>query len=227
MVMNIDGRHRSILFSDSVKTASAPVFSPKGDKIAFGFGLFFQKRVGPGKADIAMINSDGSHLKILTDGSGNFGFPSWSPDGKKIVYRASGGKTEGLFIVDVETRMIDTLTRDSPDNFPGWSPKGDLIAFTSKRDGDYDIYTIQPDGRGLKRLTNTPGNDAHSAWSPDGEWIAFSSARGGFKDESVLHPLNPQPYGEIHIMKADGTDVRMLTDNQFEEATPCWVPLRK
>ena len=226
MVMNVDGTHRSILFTDSVKTALAPVFSPKGDKIAFGFGLFFQKHVGPGRADIAIINSDGSNLKILTDGSGNFGFPSWSPDGNKIVYRASGGKTEGLLIIDVETRMIDTLTRNSPDNFPGWSPKGDLIAFTSKRGGDYDIYTIHPDGHGLTRLTNTPGNDAHSAWSPDGEWIAFSSARGGFKDESVLHPLNPQPYGEIHVMKADGTDVRMLTDNQFEDATPGWVPLR-
>ena len=174
---------------------------------------------------MAQVQEDGSDLRILTDGSGNFGFPSWSPDGKKIVYRASGGRTEGLFIIDVETRMIDTLTRNSPDNFPGWSPKGDLIAFTSKEDGDYDIYTIQPDGRNLTRLTNTPGNDAHAAWSPDGEWIAFSSARGGFKDESVLHPLNPQPYGELFVMKGDGTDVRMLTDNQFEEATPGWFPL--
>ena len=227
MVMNVDGTYRSILFGDSVKTASAPVFSPRGDKIAFGFGLFFQKHVGPGKADIAIIDSDGSNLEILTDGSGNFGFPSWSPDGKKIVYRASGGNTEGLLIIDVETRMIDTLTRNSPDNFPGWSPRGDLIAFTSKRDGDYDIYSIHPDGQGLTRLTSTPGNDAHSAWSPDGEWIAFSSAREGFKDESVLHPLNPQPYGELHVMRADGTDVRMLTDNQYEEATPGWAPLEK
>ena len=227
MLMNVDGTHRSILFADSVKAASAPVFSPNGDRIAFGFGAFFQKRVGSATADIAIINNDGSGLKILTDGSGNFGFPSWSPDGRKIVYRSSGGKKEGLYIIDVETRMIDTLTKNSPDNFPSWSPKGDLIAFTSKRDGDYDIYTIHPDGRGLTRLTNTPGNDAHSAWSPDGVWIAFSSARGGFKDESVLHPLNPQPYGEIHVMKSDGSDVRMLTDNQFEEATPGWAPLRK
>jgi Tol biopolymer transport system component len=102
-----------------------------------------------------------------------------------------------------------------------------LIAFTSKRDGNYDIYTIRPDGSELKRLTTDPGNEAHSVWSPDGNWIAFSSARTGFKDESALHPYNPQPYGEISVMHADGSDVRVLTDNQFEEATPAWLLLKK
>jgi hypothetical protein len=39
----------------------------------------------------------------------------------------------------------------------------------------------------------------------------------GFKDESALHPYNPQPYCEICVMHADGSDVRVLTDNQFEK----------
>ena len=69
------------------------------------------------------------------------------------------------------------------DNFPAWSPKGDRILFTSDRDGDWELYTIRPDGSDLKRLTHSPGNDAHATWSLDGEWIAFASARGGFKDE--------------------------------------------
>ncbi|MEJ7829904.1 MAG: hypothetical protein WKF91_16975 [Segetibacter sp.] len=228
MLMNAkDGTHRSILFGDSVKSALAPVFSPQGDKIAFGFGRFFQTVQGKTIADIVVINSDGSGLKILTDGKGNYGFPSSSPDGKKIVYRASTDSVKGLFIVDVETGKITTLTIDSHDNFPGWSPNGDLIAFTSKREDNYDIYTIKPDGSGLKRLTNNKANDAHSAWSPDGKWIAFSSGIGRFKDESVLHPLNPQPYGEICVMRADGSDKRVLTDNQYEEATPGWMPLKK
>ena len=111
--------------------------------------------------------------------------------------------------------------------FPSWSPKGDRIAFTSDRDGDYEIYTIRPDGTDLRRLTHTPGNDAHNAWSPDGEWIAFTSARGGFKDEAALHPYNPQPYGDLYVMRADGSDVRQLTDDQFEEGTPSWLPTRR
>ncbi len=227
LIMNTDGSHQFLLFTDSVKSALAPVFSLKGDKIAFGMGRFFQTIQGPAVADIAIINSDGSHLKIVTDGSGNFGFPSWSPDGKKIVYRASGGKTEGLFILDIETGKTKPLTSNSHDNFPGWSPKDDVIAFTSNRDEDYDIYTIKADGSGLKRLTNMAGNEAHSVWSPDGKWIAFSSARGGFKDEAVLHPANPQPYGDVYVMRPDGSDVRMLTDNQYEEATLAWAPIQR
>ena len=227
MQMNADGTNRSILFGDSVKSALAPVWSPQGDKIAFGFGRFFQSLQGPAIGDIAIINSDGSHLEVLTDGKGNYGFPSWSPDGNKIVYRGATDSIKGLFIVDVKTKKITTLTTNSHDNFPGWSPNGDLIPFIGKRDGNYDIYTIKPNGSGLKRLTTDPGNDAHSVWSPDGKWIAFSSGRTGFKDESALHPYNPQPYGEMCVMRADGSDVRVLTDNQYEEATPAWMPLNK
>jgi TolB protein len=227
MRMSTTGTNRTILFGDSVKSALAPVWSPKGDKIAFGYGRFFQSLQGPAIGDIAIINSDGTHLEVLTNGKGNYGFPSWSPDGKKIVYRGATDSIMGLFIIDVETKKITRLTTNSHDNFPGWSPNGDLIAFTSKRENNYDIYTIKPDGSGLKRLTTDQGNEAHSVWSPDGKWIAFSSGRTGFKDESALHPYNPQPYGEICVMHGDGSGVRVLTDNQYEEATPAWMPLKK
>ena len=77
----------------------------------------------------------------------------------------------------------------------------------------------------LKRLTRSRGNDAHMAWSPDGEHIVFASTRMGFKDE-VPYTDAPQPYGEIFVMRADGSDVQQLTDNQWEEGTPAWQPRR-
>jgi len=228
MVMNADGSQRSVLFHDAEKSALCPVWSPQGDKIAFALGRFFQAVQGPAVADIAVMRSDGTGLKILTKGSGNYGFPSWSPDGKHLVYRSSGADKNGLFIINIETGEVKALTTGSHnDNFPSWSPMGDRIAFTSNRDGNYEIYTIKPDGTDLRRLTQAPGNDAHCTWSPDGKWIAFASARGGFKDEAVLHPYNPQPYGDIYVMRADGSDVRMLTDNPYEEGTPSWIPMRK
>jgi hypothetical protein len=45
----------------------------------------------------------------------------------------------------------------------------------------------------------------------------------GFKDET-LYTDAPQPYGELFVMRADGTDVRQLTDNQWEDGTPAWQP---
>jgi Tol biopolymer transport system component len=120
--------------------------------------------------------------------------------------------------------MVSQLTTGF-DNFPAWSPKGDLIAFTRFREDDYDIYTIRPDGTGLRRLTTAPGNDAHAIWSPDGKYILFSSARLGFKDEAPLYDGVPQPYGALFVMNADGSNQRLLTDNQWENATPAWAPV--
>jgi Tol biopolymer transport system component len=224
--MNADGSQRSILFGDPEQSALAPAWSPRGDLIASGIGRFFQGVQGPSTADIAVIAVDGKKVRILTDGSANYGLPAWSPDQRQLVFRIAGKDRNGLVIADVATGVLKTLTAGGAhDNFPSWSPKGDRIAFTSDRDGDYEIYTIRPDGTDLRRLTNTPGNDAHNAWSPDGEWIAFTTARGGFKDESALHPYNPQPYGDLYVMRSDGSDVRMLTDDQFEDGTPAWLPL--
>jgi Tol biopolymer transport system component len=226
LVMNADGSQRSILFGDPEQSALAPAWSPRGDLIASGIGRFFQGVQGPSTADIAVIAVDGKKVRILTDGSANYGLPAWSPDQRQLVFRIAGKDRNGLVIADVATGVLKTLTAGGAhDNFPSWSPKGDRIAFTSDRDGDYEIYTIRPDGTDLRRLTNTPGNDAHNAWSPDGEWIAFTTARGGFKDESALHPYNPQPYGDLYVMRSDGSDVRMLTDDQFEDGTPAWLPL--
>ena len=228
LVMNADGSRRSVLFSDPKRSALAPAWSPQGDRIAFGFGGFFQRSIGPSTADIAVMRADGTGVQILTDGAGNNGLPSWSPNGRRLVYRVAGNDGNGLRIVDIATRAVTVLTTGpGHENFPSWSPRGDRIAFTSDRDGDYEIYTIRPDGTDIQRLTRTPGNDAHNAWSPDGEWIAFTSARGGFKDEAPLHPYNPQPYGDLYVMRADGTDVRMVTDDQFEEGTPTWLPARR
>ena len=82
---------------------------------------------------------------------------------------------------------------------------------------------MRSNGTDLQRLTDSLGNDSHPSWSPEGKWIVFTSARGGFKDESKLTRA-PQPYGDIYVMRADGSDVRMLTDTQFENRTPAWIP---
>ena len=226
VLFNVDGSGRRVVFGNPERNALAPAFSPTGDRIAFGVGQFFQAAQGAATADIAvMLSVGGGEPELLTQGGGNFGFPSWSPDGKRIVYRAAGADHNGLYIVDVATKKVTTLMEGKTHvNFPKWSPRGDRIAFTADIDGDYEVYTVTPDGKDLKRVTNRPGNDAHNSWSPDGEWIAFTSEAGGFKDESPIHPYNPQPYGDIFVVRADGSDVRMLTDDQFEDGTPSWIP---
>ncbi len=189
---------KGVYDSKGVQLAGA-TWSPDGSTIAFGAGAAFSDHAV--EAQIAIMKPDGSGFRTITSQHANAALPSWSPDGKRLVYRVAGAE-EGLRIVNVEDGKITQLTTGY-DDFPGWSPKGDLIAATSFRDGDFEIYTIRPDGTGIKRLTHDHGNNAHGAWSADGEWYIFSSGRMGWKDEGMLCS-GDQPYADLFAMRAEG-----------------------
>jgi TolB protein len=227
-----DGPPKRLLASKD-ELIIAPQWSPRGDAIIFGIGKFSsfldfaigaKKPVDSvnGGAQIAIINADGSGFRKITSGANNSGFASYAPDGERIVYRTMGPDGDGLRIMNLKDRALTPLTAEY-DNFPVWSPRGDLIAFIRRVDGDFEVFTIRPDGTDLRRLTHAKGNDAHLAWSPDGEKILFSSARMGFKDEAP-YTFAPQPYGDLFVMRYDGTQVEQLTDNQWEDAGPAWQP---
>ena len=225
LLMKPDGTDRRVIFEHPAENALAPVWSPAGDRIAFGMGAFFAGGRAGQSAHLAVMNADGSGLRMLTTGEGNYGFPSWSPDGRRLVARSGAPGSKSLVIVDVATGAIAPLTSGQhSDNFPAWSPKGDRVLFASDRDGDWELYAVGVDGQSVVRLTHSPGNDAHATWSLDGEWIAFASARGGFKDEMPVGEGGGQGAGDIFVMRADGSDVRQLTDDAFEEATPAFAP---
>lgn len=235
MLTDGDGPPKKLLESKD-ELIIAPQWSPRGDAIIFGIGkfaAFLDFTIGEkkppdstnGGAQIAMINADGSGFRKITSGANNNGFAAYSPDGKRIVYRTMGPDGDGLRIMNLENKSVTTIT-NGYDNFPVWSPRGDLIVFMRKVQGDFDIFTVRPDGADVRQLTHSKGNDAHPTWSPDGEKILFSTTRMGFKDEA-LYTSAPQPYGELFVMRYDGTQVEQLTDNQWEDAGPSWQPQKK
>jgi hypothetical protein len=63
LVMNANGSQPRTLFQDPTKGALAPAWSPRGDRVAFGLGRYFQTTLGPAAADIAVVNGDGAGLK--------------------------------------------------------------------------------------------------------------------------------------------------------------------
>lgn len=211
-----------------------PVWSPDGEWIVFGVGQWFTQR-GRGRAKLMRMRRDGSGLEQLTDDSiFNAGFPSYSADGQEVVFRIANedlnsASLGGLAVLNLQTRKIRHIT-SGYDNMPIWSPDGSRILFNRgvRKPGsiwsNFDLYTVRPDGSDLQRLTDHPASDGHAVWTPDGKQILYNSGMAGYRDEACHYDNTFQPYGQLFVMNADGSDKRQITDNIWEDSTPQYVP---
>ncbi|KAJ3011888.1 hypothetical protein HKX48_006603 [Thoreauomyces humboldtii] len=210
--------------------AFQPDWSPDGGEIAFGLGAWFQARaqftawIFRASANGSIIHN-GTSYEQLTDGSVNSGFPTYSHDGKTLVFRVWGGSPAqfGLRVMNLADKSIKVLTTGL-DNLPHFSPDGTKIVFTRRMNAtNYDVCTIKPDGSELQVLTSSGANDAHATWTADGR-ILWSSGMNGFRVEAATYDDTFQPYGQIFVMNADGSNKRMITDSMWEDSMPLYLP---
>ena len=111
---------------------------------------------------------------------------------------------------DEATAITNNSTFNSHNVDPDWSPDSLRIAFTSYRDGNYEIYVMNADGSAVTQLTHNSSSDSGSVWSPDGRRIVFASNRDGDF--------------EIYVMNPDGSAVTQLTHNSNTDSGPVWSP---
>jgi len=120
--------------------------------------------------------------EIITKGNRMAKGPNPSPDGEWVTFH-SWGKQEDIYIVRSDGTGERYLTNDEyKDRVPRWSADGKRIAFYSNRSGNFEIWVINPDGSGLKQITDdrTEAN-IRSVWSPDGRFIGgFHMNKGSF-----------------------------------------------
>jgi Tol biopolymer transport system component len=223
VTMNADGSNPLRLNGDET-TSMSPSWSPDGNKIAF-------MSTEDGKPEIYVINADGTDKKQLTNtkpvddffGLQYPNYPSWSPDGKKIVYVSRpqpDHKTPELYVIDTDGTNPTRLTQSKvvPDSWiivglgpVAWSPDGKKIVYAAIKDDRLGIHVINADGTNPVSLATANGSCA--SWSPDGKRIVFMSQEAGDK-----------PSG-IRLMDADGSNLIALPNKKATaQVNPSWLP---
>lgn len=163
-----------------------PVWSPDGKQVAFTMFNGTSERAGAMNNDVYIVDADGNHLRNLGDQEVNIeANPSWSPDGKRIVfssnafwYNGGNGTSDfiNLFVMDVDGSNVQTLTPE-PVSFTGeigrpqWSPDGRFIAFNG-----LSVYWMDAEPRRI-RLNIGDSSGFNPVWSPDGSRIAYLTAK--------------------------------------------------
>ena len=195
---------------------------------------FMSKRDGRLNPEIYVMDADGKNQQRLTENRHDDWDPSWSPNGKRIVFFSNrdghvmgGIPTFEIYVMDADGGNQQRLTNHpNDDRSPSWSPNGKRIAFVSNRDGHviggiptFEIYVMDADGKNQQRLTNNPDGDWNPSWSPDGKRIVFRSNRDGH-----VHFIHGLPTYEIYVMDADGGNQQRLTNNPNDDRSPSWSP---
>lgn len=180
----------------------AAAWKPNGKELALTLTI-------SGNPDIFLIDIKGKILRRLTKNEGIDVSPTFSPDGKKMAFVSNRSGSPQIFILDLITNQIERLTFEGNYNTsPAWS-KLNRIVFAGISDGQFDIYTISPDGRDLQRVTQDQGNNEGPCWSPDGRYMAFSSNR----TDGNYH---------IFIANANGENQRQVTFYKGDQLSPSW-----
>jgi TolB protein len=168
--------------------------------------------------DIWVVNVDGSGLVNLTHSLARDSYPTWSPEGTRIVFSSNRSGGRDLWIMDSLGAGLRRLTRNRTngpvDNTPTLSPDGRRVAFARRIRGNQDVYVMNLDGTSLRRLTRFPGIDYDPVWSPDGSQIAFW--RQLRRPGRIIH--------QIFVVNPTGTPAaRRLTWGASSDA-PAWAP---
>ena len=168
-VMDADGGNQQNLTNSDDSRDITPSWSLDGKQIAFGArrdGHFENKFAVT--YEIYVMDADGGNQRRLTENRNNDRYPSWSPDGERIVFTADRkGNFEqfDIYVMDADGGNLQNLTQHRAwDWRPSWSPDGNRIVFESRRDGNAEIYMMDADGGNPHNLTNNRHHDGSPAW---------------------------------------------------------------
>ena len=157
----------------------------------------------------------GGEIERLTFNAGVDGHPALSPDGTKMAYFRTINRVFQIAVLEFKSGKHQQLTFSrwlKRNLHPTWSPDGRRIAFSSDRDGDFDIYIMDANGKKVTNMTeNSIGDDGSPHWSPVSQKVVFTSNRDG---EAHM----------VYLLDVQTGNQRKLTTFSSFAAFPRWSP---
>jgi Tol biopolymer transport system component len=220
-------------------------FSPDGKQL-----IFQSTRDGAGCDQQYVMNVDGSGLRRISTGEGRTTCGYFDPGGKSVVYASTHGagpacpprpSYERGYVwpvydsYDLYRASADGTGGTRLTSTPGYDAEATIapdgrIVFTSLRDGDMEIYSMQANGSDVRRLTNRVGPDGGPFWSADGRRIVYRGRgidSGPELDDyrSLLKQGLWRPTSlELFVMDRDGGNTRQVTRNGAANFAPYFTP---
>ncbi|MEP6894855.1 MAG: hypothetical protein ABI986_04525 [Chloroflexota bacterium] len=188
---------------------NAPEISPDGQQLVFMHN-------SPTKNTYQIMTADRNGGSAGNISGINGWDPTWSPDGKQILFASDKNGTNQLYTVKLDGSKLTKIT-----NLPAirgrsdWSPDGNYIVTYSGEAWHRELYIMNADGTNVHQLTPSGGNSQGPSFSPDGKWVAFTAYFDHYNDDNGC---------EIYIIRIDGTDLRRLTNNDYCDYQPRWGP---
>jgi TolB protein len=206
-MMDFDGKNQRQLTHFN-NTSNFVSVSPDGTKIAFTSWVHVQPAIFVFSVDPFR------DLRFYNQSASVNGTPSFTPDGKQVVYMSSAGGCCGIYIANVDGRGLRRISSSaSIDTEPKVSPKGTDIVFTSGRSGPTQIYRMNMDGADMERLTPGNGEATNPSWHPNGQMIAFAWTQG-----YATGAFN------IFTMDVATRQYLQLTHGEGKNENPSWAP---
>jgi TolB protein len=178
--------------------------------------VFLSRRSGDRKSQLLRVNSSAERTEGAIIGEGEY--PTIGATGK-LIFKGWGNTAYGLRIGSPSLENLQSVTNSDDDTAPALSPDGTKAVFMSRREGQWDIYSINVDGSDMQRLTTDEANDGLPTWSPDGHAIAFVSSRGG---TWAIWVMTPKGEGKSQLITMEGSPDGFVGSSGATDSSRGW-----
>lgn len=202
----VDGVARRI--TDRLGALTGPEISPDGSLI-----VFMRWTPASNQDQIWVMDRDGNQPRRIFDGTG--WDPTWSPDGKEILFASDMAGTNQLYVIALDGSGLRRLT-DLPAlrGRSDWSIDNLIVTYSGPSWGR-ELFILHSDGSALHQVGPSGGNSQGPSFSPDGKWIAFTGYFDNMQNDNGC---------EIYAIRTDGSGLRRLTKNDYCDYQPRWGP---